>query len=304
MANLQHNKFIVVKGVTNTVVCGSTNFSWRGFFVQANNAVTLRGVEPVALFSDAFDHYWNGTAAAFKSTASADWQPVTLVSVTPDVTFSPHSSSNAKMPEIVTAINGTQSSLFYSLAFLYLSPPTPAPGAVDLVAAIDSVVSDSTKFVYGMSDHDVAGLDVRKPNGNLAIVSPGALQENVPEPFKSEPIGGSGTRLHHKFVVIDFDTDNATVYLGSHNLSKNADTKNGENLLRIRDRRIATSYMIEALRLFDHYHFRAIVEELNEAGTPLTSLRLKKPPRAAGEVPWFDEYYDDPQKVRDRTLFA
>ena len=39
MSALQHNKTIIVDSPTiQTVVCGSTNFSWRGFFVQANNA--------------------------------------------------------------------------------------------------------------------------------------------------------------------------------------------------------------------------------------------------------------------------
>ena len=95
MRHLQHNKFIVVTGNTKSVVCGSTNFSWRGFYVQANNAVLLRGNDVVALFTQAFDGYWSGTAASFSGTASADWQNVPLPSVQPDVTFSPHSVTNA-----------------------------------------------------------------------------------------------------------------------------------------------------------------------------------------------------------------
>jgi hypothetical protein len=44
MGKLQHNKTIVVDGPqVHTVVCGSTNFSWRGFFVQSNNAMVLQG---------------------------------------------------------------------------------------------------------------------------------------------------------------------------------------------------------------------------------------------------------------------
>jgi len=36
MLSLQHNKTIVVDGPKGQmVVCGSTNFSWRGFFVQS-----------------------------------------------------------------------------------------------------------------------------------------------------------------------------------------------------------------------------------------------------------------------------
>ena len=39
LGKLQHNKTIAVDGTkVQAVVCGSTNLSWRGFFVQANNA--------------------------------------------------------------------------------------------------------------------------------------------------------------------------------------------------------------------------------------------------------------------------
>ncbi len=46
MLSLQHNKMIAVDGPNvQTVVCGSTNFSWRGFFVQSNNAMILQGAK-------------------------------------------------------------------------------------------------------------------------------------------------------------------------------------------------------------------------------------------------------------------
>jgi phosphatidylserine/phosphatidylglycerophosphate/cardiolipin synthase-like enzyme len=90
------------------------------------------------------------------------------------------------------------------------------------------------------------------------------------------------------------------VYLGSYNFSKSADRDNGENLLLIRDRRIATSYMIEALRIFDHYHFRVAQKLSRRSGQ---KLELQKPP-ANGAKPWFDEDYTVPVKIRDRELFA
>ena len=44
MSNLQHNKTIVVDGKdVKAAVCGSTNFTWRGQFVQSNNAIVVRG---------------------------------------------------------------------------------------------------------------------------------------------------------------------------------------------------------------------------------------------------------------------
>lgn len=42
----------------------------------------------------------------------------------------------------------------------------------------------------------------------------------------------------------------------SYNFSVPADQKKGENLLMIKNRAVATSYMIEAVRLYDHYRFR------------------------------------------------
>jgi phosphatidylserine/phosphatidylglycerophosphate/cardiolipin synthase-like enzyme len=67
--------------------------------------------------------------------------------------------------------------------------------------------------------------------------------------------------MHHKFVVSDFGNPTARVYLGSYNFSIPTDERNGENLLVIHDRRIAVSYTVEALRIFDHYHFHVTQRE-------------------------------------------
>jgi phosphatidylserine/phosphatidylglycerophosphate/cardiolipin synthase-like enzyme len=56
--------------------------------------------------------------------------------------------------------------------------------------------------------------------------------------------------MHNKFVVIDFEKPTARVYLGSYNFSSSADMKNGKNLLLIQDRRVAVSYMVQAVVMF------------------------------------------------------
>ena len=297
MSQLQHNKTIVVDGpTTQAVVCGSTNYTWRGFFVQANNAIVVRGKKPVQAFSAAFADYWaNTTAKDFGKTPSAQWSDLGLSGIDARVAFSPHAASNAMLASIGTDIETkSTSSILYSLAFLF-----ETSGAIR--DAITKVTEGDDVFVYGISDKKVGGIDLQKPDGNVQPVSPAELGAHLPEPFKSEPKGGSGTRMHHKFVVIDFDKPTARVYMGSYNFSPTADTKNGENLLLIKDRRIAVSYMIEALRLFDHYHFRVTQ---NEAATAVKELTLKKPPRKAGEKPWWSESYVNKHKIRDRELFA
>jgi len=298
MTKLQHNKTIVVDGpATQLVVCGSTNFSWRGLYVQNNNAMILTGPAPVAVFKSAFDDYWKNDPAQFGA-PSTGWNPLGLADIDAKVSFSPHTAGNARLKAIGDDIEmQTASSLFYSLAFLYQTK-----GAIR--DAITKVTADPTRFVYGISDRKVGGgLDVQKPNGNVKPVYPAQLGKNLPQPFKAEPTGGSGdfgTRMHHKFVVIDFDNPaTARVYLGSYNFSPPADTDNGENLLLIRDQRIAVSYLVEALRIFDHYHFRVTQ---NEKGRK--QLVLARPPRKKGQKPWWSEYYSDARKIRDRQLFA
>ncbi|MCC7537456.1 MAG: phospholipase [Deltaproteobacteria bacterium] len=297
VGQLQHNKFIVVDGPkTKAAICGSTNFSWRGLYVQGNNALVVRGAKAIQPFLYAFDAYRNDDSpAVFGGTSASNWTDLGITGVDAKVAFSPHTSSNALLAKIAKDIETkTKSSLFYSLAFLYQTP-----GAMQ--DAIRSVMQDDDKFVYGISDKKVGGIEVQTPDGNVTPVFAAALGKNAPEPFHSEPKGGGGTRMHHKFVVIDFDRPTARVYLGSYNFSVTADTKNGENLVLIKDRRIATSYMIEALRIFDHYHFRVAQQAAKAAKE---KLELAPAPSAAGEEPWWQPYYTDARRIRDRILFA
>src|SRR5262245_48318254 len=295
MVNLQHNKTIVVDGRTiQRVIFGSTNLSWRGFFVQANNALVTEGSKPVKLARAAFDNYFDN-ADTFKDSDSAKLTDLGLKDIDARVAFSPHSKSNSLLKRIGEDISAnTTSCLFYSLAFLSITPGV-------IKEAIKKVTKTSEIFAYGISDKKTGGIDLHKPDGNVAPVFASALDKNIPAPFNKEPTGGGGNRMHHKFVVIDFDKPSARVYLGSYNFSIPADEQNGENLLLIRDRRVAVSYTIEALRIFDHYHFRVAQKEAKKARK---TLKLAKPPRKPGEKAWWEEDFTNARKIRDRELFA
>jgi len=263
--------------------------------VQANNAVVLHGASSVKPFGEAFESYWSQAPGDFGDTSSAKWTSLGLTGINAKVAFSPHSSSNALLAAVAKDIgDNTSSSLLFSLAFLY---QTPGP----ILNSITKIKANNKIFVYGISDRKVGGLDVTKPDGNVAPVFPAALAKNVPKPFSAEPTGGGGIRMHHKFVVIDFDKPTARVYMGSYNFSSPADIKNGENLLLMQDRRIAMSYVVEAVRLFDHYHFRVVQQDAKKAKKELV---LEKPPRKAGETPWWSEDYTNARKIRDRELFG
>ena len=294
MGSLQHNKMVIVDGPqTKTALFGSTNFSWRGFFVQSNNAMIVHGASVVRSAAKAFEGYWqHNDVAGFGKSGATGLVDLGLAGIDAHVAFSPHTSKDALLKKIGDDIGTATSSVLYSMAFL-----AQTSGAVR--DALKKVTEDPAIFVYGIADREVGGIELQTPDANKPPTHPARLDKHVPEPFKSEESGGGGVRLHHKFVVIDFDKPTARVYLGSYNFSDPADRKNGENLVLVKDRRIAVAYAVEALRIFDHYHFRAIQEE---AGSP-EALTLAKPP-VGDEKPWWDSYYSDPQRARDREIFA
>jgi hypothetical protein len=296
MGKLQHNKTIIVDSPTlKLVVCGSTNFAWRGLYVQNNNAIVLTGKTSVNVFKAAFEQYWTSDSAGdFGGSTAAAWQPLGLTGIDASVAFSPHSGSNTVLNSIGADIATARSSLFYSMAFL---SQTSGP----VRKALTDVTLNEQIFVYGISDKKAGGFKLLTPNGNYSPVSPASLEKDVPEPFKSEPTGGGGTRMHHKFVVIDFDKPSARVYMGSYNFSFAADGTNGENLVLIKNRKIAVAYMIEALRIFDHYHFRVVTKA---AKKNKSKLELKPAPQNLQDEPWWREDYTDIRKIKDRLLFA
>ncbi|AUX78692.1 phospholipase D-like domain-containing protein [Sinorhizobium fredii] len=308
MANLQHHKSIAVRGGgVDTVVYGSTNHSWRGFYVQSNNSLVVQSASAVGDYFTAFEDYFSAAGApAFKATgSSAGWHDLGLDGVDAKVAFSPHSEANGLLNEIGADIDAAGSSVFFSLAFLGQTTRGP------IGPALGRALRKPDVHVMGIADGRVQaenlGLTVFSPDNRRRVVRAAALTGNVPPPFLTEPSGLAGvdgnhrgTRMHHKFVVLDFDKPTARVYLGSYNFSEPADLENGENLVLVRDRTVATSYMIEALRMYDHYRFRVAAEDGEETGAP---LELKLPPEA-GEAAWFERDWTDPVRARDRQLFA
>src|SRR5205814_4921239 len=97
MGNLQHNKMVVVDGPKiQAAVVGSTNHSWRGFYVQNNNAIILKGKNAVKLCMRAFDDYFaHDNVKGFSGTQSAIWNDLKLPGIDVKINFSPRSINNA-----------------------------------------------------------------------------------------------------------------------------------------------------------------------------------------------------------------
>lgn len=292
----QHNKVLIVRrdGVPIRVLTGSTNYSLRGLYIQANNALVFDDLAVAAKYGELFDAYWNNPSKFRQNPLSQQWwvvrdEPESRVSLC----FSPHSGSELSLDPIAQAIMDAESSVLYSIVFL-----NQLTGAVR--EALDELM-DRSLFSYGVAQR-VGGLTVNKPDGSRGLLPFAFLGDNAPEPFKSEWSGNTSDRsnmVHHKFLVTDFNGDRPTVYTGSSNMAAGGEKSNGDNLICIEDRKIAIAYAIEALRLFDHFHFRVNAQQ-SDGSKP---LRLAKPP-LPGEKPWFSQYYRVGHiRERDRKLF-
>jgi phosphatidylserine/phosphatidylglycerophosphate/cardiolipin synthase-like enzyme len=94
--------------------------------------------------------------------------------------------------------------------------------------------------------------------------------------------------VHHKFIVIDAETDTHIIYTGSANMSGNSEFNNDENLLEIKGSpRLARIYLAEFLRLYEHYRARAHFIAHQKAGAvpDKTGFALRK------DRSWADAHY-------------
>lgn len=294
--SLQHNKVLILRrgGAAVKAIGGSTNFSFRGLYIQANNMLLFSDPKMAGLFGQAFDIAFKGAAAWESDPFRTVWHAPTQSSLSVRACFSPHpNDSDVSLTLLTAAIQQASSSVLYAIAFLNQDTKGPVRKALDALV-------DKPLFSYGIANRDT-GLHLMKPDGSQGVVDFQYLADHAPEPFKSEWSGGAGITIHHKFVVTDFNLPTARVFAGSSNLSKSGEEGNGDHLVQIGDNRVATAYAVEALRMFDHLNFRT---KMKATKGQTKVLRLQKPP-AAGGAAWFAPFYvADSQKARDRMLFA
>jgi hypothetical protein len=120
----------------------------------------------------------------------------------------------------------------------------------------------------------------------------------VPSPFDKEFTGGAGQVIHDKFIVIDFNDANPVVFTGSSNLADGGETQNGDNLLAFHDPAVARLFATEAIRLIDHYYFRAAVSKA-------TSVKPLILTACGGDPKWWVNDYDvNSMRNVQRLLFA
>ena len=147
-------------------------------------------------------------------------------------------------------------------------------GRLDPKLTVFGAISDPTAVPGYQAPPKGAKKDKSKPKiPNAAIFSPpgapnvlmiraAAISDLIGD-FQKEMLSAGHAIIHDKIVVIDpLSKEDCVVVTGSHNLGFKASYANDENLLIIRgNQALALAYTVHVLDVYDHYKFRAALEQ-------------------------------------------
>ncbi|MFN2456887.1 MAG: phospholipase D-like domain-containing protein [Chitinophagaceae bacterium] len=297
-SNIQHNKFIVYAGTNNKTVAvwtGSTNISDGGIYGQTNVGHWIKNAD----VADKFLQYWNilkddpggkeGNTIAENKTLNKEFKekvialqadiehkrnkPFDRSKITANATtavFSPR-TSNAMMEVYAKMMDACSDCACITLAFginkrfkSYLVDNTNNNHICFFLLEKKDKASEKNKdtFVTINASHNVYkawGSYFKDP-----------LYQWVKETStKSLKLNRHVMYIHSKFMLLDPLSNDPVVVTGSANFSDNSTSKNDENMVIIRgDKRVADIYFTEFMRLFNHYYFRSVIEDLRDQNRP------------------------------------
>jgi phosphatidylserine/phosphatidylglycerophosphate/cardiolipin synthase-like enzyme len=274
ISKLMHDKFIVSykDGSPAAVLAGSTNFTPEAQTTQANLLHILHSPQLAGLYAQRAQllaaNMKTSEIAKHTGWHSVDDVPGTAVRVF----FTPEPGKQREfLDTVVNAVKAAKSSVLFCM--FTASDPALMQAIYGLINAIEDPdkptrsgkkrkLSDTAVTIYHRSagkDPDTiayAAFDEEAPRGFLPeLRSIDTSSYDVSATKKNYP----PIHVHHKFIVIDGDTDAPTIYTGSPNFSKAAENSNDENELEIKgNTRLAAIYVAEFMRLYNHYRARAL----------------------------------------------
>ncbi len=306
-----HNKLLIVSNKSGAVkvLSGSTNFSVTGVYVNSNHVLVFNDKKVATRYLDVFEESLTALggkkpAAVFAASPEGS-QTFSISSVdTPksEITFAPHDATFATqiLDDIVARIDAEGKKKGGSVLFAVMQLSV---GSGSVIPALKALHAGQSIFTYGISDSP-GGVFFYSPGKKTGVLVAGkAASAQLPPPFdQMVDVIDKGHQVHHKFIVCGFNTPDAVVYCGSSNLTLGGEQSNGDNLIAIHDRDVATVFAIEALELVDHFNF--LDQFVKPTGGP-----TKPPAPGSGFLSttdkWVEKFFDTSDlRCMDRKLFG
>ena len=273
-ANIMHNKFLVRmkdKTTGTAVLTGSANFTTEGLSTQANVLHTFASSDLAKLYL-ARKELLEDDPPIGQTAKEAGWSKRVRVGDAKVRVFFPPEPKDEResLSAVVEAVKSAKSSVLFCLF---------SPTDAELREACFDA-GDEGKMMFGLvntiadeePDDEKTDAQTRakveiyhRSRDNRDVFAHDVFpRESRPDGFwwETRTLPGSASKfpvfIHHKFVVIDAETDSPTIFTGSANMSGNALYRNDENLLEITGSpRLAAIYLAEFMRLYEHYRARA-----------------------------------------------
>lgn len=318
---IMHNKFIVTDsvkspGTPQRVVAGSANFTTGGLTQQANLLHLFESPELAAIYNERAYALKDNPTKGNTAELSTGWSDtVSIGAAKVRVCFSPEpKDQRTQIDTVVEAIRNAKSSVLFCIftptdqalreaCFAAGDKGLMMYGLVNNISPASAMEAEQAQANgETLASPKLANMELYHRNQNEKDVIEGSYfsRSTAPQGFEVERRYFPGEKpskvppvvIHHKFIVIDAETSNPVVYTGSANMSENSEHNNDENLLEIRDKRIARIYLAEFMRLYEHYRARAIfIKQKEQAlqGNPAPQQKLKLQPDSG----WARKYYVD-----------
>ncbi len=314
---IPHNKFIVrLEGGSkpSTVWTGSTNFTPSGFLGQTNVGHLVMDEATAQQYL----HYWEllrkdpeldvARTGAMKLTPNP---PALIPAKSIAQIFSPRTKSellkwygdrvdDAAGSVMFTAAFGVTKALLGSfskdrdfLRFILMEKPPTDPVAKELRKDRDLIIS------YGAVLGEMYTFKNGEPTARRKIKEFELEKWLLKEDHYRKAGEGFVFFLHTKFLLVDPLSDDPLVCSGSANFSPDSLLQNDENMLFIRgDTRVADIYLTEFDRIFRHFYFRDVANEIEAKGARAEGAFLDE------TSSWTDSYFKPAAfKTRRREMF-
>jgi phosphatidylserine/phosphatidylglycerophosphate/cardiolipin synthase-like enzyme len=283
---IMHDKFIVRCAGDNAidVTQGSANYTTEALSVQANVIHAWASPPLAALYLERAQLIQDDPSKAQTARSSGWSKPIKIDEATVSVFFSPEPKGQRNSVDaIVEAVKNATSSVIFCIF---------DPTDQGLRDAIFDRANDGL-MMYGLVNHIPAGGGKQvastalwdRMDKHADVYDYGYFSKAVhPNGFWWEyaSLDGKGpgplsVYIHHKFVLIDAETDQPTIFTGSQNISNNSIQNNDENLLEITGcQRLARIYLAEFMRLYDHYKARVVFEQSNIGSKAMSATKTAK----------------------------
>lgn len=318
-ANIMHDKFVVRRksGKPEAVLAGSANFTPEAITSQANVLHTFASADLAALYAKR-QELLRGDPTPKSIAPSGKWSPsIPVGGARVRVFFSPE-TGRTSIDAVIEAIRKAKSSvvfclfsptdgplleallaagdrgkIMYGLLNGIVTPKAPKKTEDPTKAAANATAATEVQVtLYNRSrkDRKVLAYNYFRPGSTpsgflpeFSTIDTGAWSTNPPPTAATGKKGSvpPAVHIHHKFLVIDADTDTPTIYTGSANMSNNSLHNNDENLLEItKVPALAGAYYAEFIRLYEHYRARALWNIAHPAAPGKTAVGPKTAPPA------------------------